>query len=75
MKRTDKKIILNKINKDRITAMQNGTIKKPVKTITNKQLHSKKSTVIYGVQTWKNLESKLLSTEIDFLRSARCYRL
>ena len=38
-----------------------------------------KSTVTYEVKTWKfnkNLESKLMSMEVDFLRrSARCSRL
>ena len=38
-----------------------------------------KSTVTYGAETWKfntNLESKLMTMEIDFLRrSARCSRL
>ena len=37
------------------------------------------SNVTYGAETWefnKNLESKLMSIEIDFLRrSARCSRL
>ena len=38
-----------------------------------------KSTVTYGAETWKfnkNLESKLILMEIDFLkRSARCSKL
>ena len=38
-----------------------------------------KSAVTYGAETWKfnkNLESKLMSMEMDFLRrSARCSRL
>ena len=38
-----------------------------------------KSTLTYGAQIWKfnrNLESKLMSMEIDFLRrSARCSKL
>ena len=38
-----------------------------------------KNTVTYGAETWKfnkNLESKLMSMEMDFLRrSARCSRL
>ena len=37
-----------------------------------------KITVTYGGETWKfnkNLESKLMSMEMNFLRSARCSRL
>jgi hypothetical protein len=37
-----------------------------------------KNVVTYGAETWKsdkNLESKLMLMEMEFLRSARCSRL
>ena len=62
-----------------ITAMLNTVLWKRQITIKNKLLIYNsivKSTVTYGAETWtfsKNLESKLMSMEINFFRtSARC---
>ena len=70
-------------NKGReITAMINSVLWNREITGENKLLIYNsivKSTVTYGAETWKfnkNLESKLMSMEMDFLRrSTRCSRL
>ena len=72
--------IKNRINKGRaVTAMLNNILWNRQITRKNKLLIYNsivKSTITYGAETWKfnkNLESKLMSMEMDFLtRSARC---
>ena len=75
--------IKNRINKGRaVTSTLNNVLWNRQVTRKNKlQIYNSvvKSTVTYGAETWKfnkNLESKLMSMEMEFLRrSARCLRL
>jgi hypothetical protein len=75
--------VKNRINEGRaITAMLNGVLWNRQMTRKDKlQIYSSivKNIIFYGVETWKfnsNLETKLMSMEVDFLgRSTRCSRL